>query len=255
MRGPETMNLSGRVAWVTGGAGGIGRAIALALADAGADVAIIDVDAAEGAATADEIRQRGRQALTLSVDVADSAQVDRMLVDVVEALGRLDIAVNNAGILLDHSAAGCTDDVWRKIMATNLDGVFWCARAAGRHFLERHQPGVIINTASMSGHVADEPWSHLAYSVSKAGVIMMTRYLAAEWGEHGIRVNSISPGNIETKMIQTQSDHRQQWIEATPLRRLGRPEEIGGVAVFLASDAASYVTGHDLVVDGAYTCV
>jgi NAD(P)-dependent dehydrogenase (short-subunit alcohol dehydrogenase family) len=248
------MNLKGRVAWVTGGARGIGRAIALALARAGADVAVVDINAADAASVADEVRNEGVRALVLSCDVSDSAQVEHMAEDVIRGLGRLDIAVNNAGVLLGHTAAECADDVWRQVMGVNLDGVYWCCRAAGRKLIERGEGGRIINIASMSAQVADWPRRHCAYSVSKAGVVMMTRYLAVEWGEHGITVNSISPGNTETEMLSEQDEHRKRWIESTPLRRLAKPEEIGSAAVYLASGAAAYVSGHDLVIDGAYVC-
>jgi NAD(P)-dependent dehydrogenase (short-subunit alcohol dehydrogenase family) len=248
------MNLEGKVAWVTGGARGIGRAIALALAEAGADVAVIDLDAEEASAVADEVRGLGRRGLTLRADVSDPRQVESMAGDVVDSMGRLDIAVNNAGILLEHTAVDCPDDLWRRVMAVNLDGVFWCCRAAGRRLIRQGQGGRIINVASMSGRVADWPLRHCSYSTSKAGVVMLSRYLAVEWAEHGITVNSISPGNTLTAMIEGQSDLHATWNEETPLGRMARPEEIASAAVYLASDAAAYVSGHDLLIDGAYTC-
>jgi NAD(P)-dependent dehydrogenase (short-subunit alcohol dehydrogenase family) len=247
--------LEGKAAWVTGGARGIGRAAALALARAGADVAIVDIDAAEAATTADEVRQMGRQAVTLSCDVADSSQVDRMARDVVDALGRLDIAVNNAGICLEHTALDCPDDLWRRVISVNLDGVFWCCRAAGRLLIAQGQGGRIINMASMSARVADWPQRHCSYSVSKAGVVMLSRYLAVEWAEHGITVNSVSPGNTMTAMSAPMADLHAQWIQETPLKRFAKPEEIAAAVVFLAGAQAGYVTGHDLVIDGAFTCV
>jgi NAD(P)-dependent dehydrogenase (short-subunit alcohol dehydrogenase family) len=248
------LNLGGKVAWVTGGARGIGRAIAIALARAGADVAVVDIDAGEAASVADEVRGFGRRALVLSADVSDSGQVDQMAGDVVDNLGRLDVAVNNAGILVTHAAADCTDEQWRRVMGTNLNGVFWCCRAAGRRLIAQGGGGRIINIGSMSAQVADWPRSHCSYSVSKAGVVMLTRYLAVEWGPHAITVNSISPGNTETDMTARMEEFKPRWREETPLKRLAKPEEIAGAAVYLASDAASYVSGHDLVMDGAYVC-
>lgn len=250
----ELLSLEDRVAWVTGGARGIGRAIALALAEAGAHVAVIDLDAEEASGVADQIRSLGRKALTLCADVADSAQVDAMARDVVDALGRLDIAVNNAGICPEHTPLDCPDHLWRRVMGVNLDGVYWCCRAAGRLLVEQGEGGRIINIASMSARVADAPLTHCAYSVSKAGVVMLSRYLAVAWGPHRITVNSISPGSTETQMIAGLSAMHETWRRETPLGRLADPREIAAAVVYLASDAGGHVSGHDLVIDGGFTC-
>ncbi|WP_242411399.1 SDR family oxidoreductase [Burkholderia sp. A1] len=253
MSGPamlDSFRLDGDICVVTGGAQGIGRAIARGLAEAGATVVIADRDAALGQHAADEIGGGFVQ-----LDVTDSASVDAAFDAVVARHGRLDVLVNNAGVVRNAPALDTDDAAWRAVLAVNLDGVFYCARSAARHMLPRRS-GRIVNIASMSGSIVNKPQPQASYNASKAGVIHLTRSLAAEWAADGVRVNSISPGYVVTELTQRGFDNqawREQWLGGTPLARMARPEEIAPGVIFLASRASAFVTGTDLVMDGGYT--
>ncbi len=245
-------DLTGKKALVTGGAVGIGRACAVALAGAGADVAIIDVDEETGPKTADEIKAMGRDSLFVPCDVTSKAQVQDMVKAVVAAFGRLDIGVNNAGIAILGADEELDQADWDKVIAVNLTGVFLCAQAEAQQMI-RQQPteGKIINTASMSATIAN---CNASYDASKAGIVHMTKTLAAEWGRFNINVNCISPSYVLTPMhASTPTVVRQRIRELTPLGHVERPEDLYGAVVFLASAASNYVTGHDLMVDGGHT--
>lgn len=245
-------DLTGKKALVTGAAVGIGRGCAVALARAGADVAIIDLNESAGQKTADEIRSLGRDSLFCSCDVTHKDQVQVMVRRVVEQFGRLDIAVNNAGIGILGADEELDQAAWDKVIAVNLTGVFLCAQAEAQQFL-RQSPveGKIINIASMSATICN---CNASYNGSKAGVVQMTRMLAAEWGRFNINVNCISPSYVLTPMhASTPVVVRQRIRELTPLGHVQRPEDLYGAAIFLASAASNYVTGHDLMVDGGHT--
>lgn len=245
-------DLAGKKALVTGGAVGIGRACAVALAGAGADVAIVDVDAETGPKTADEIKAMGRDSLFVPCDVTSKAQVQDMVKAVVAAFGRLDIGVNNAGIAILGADEELDQADWDKVIAVNLTGVFLCAQAEAQQMI-RQQPteGKIINTASMSATIAN---CNASYDASKAGIVHMTKTLAAEWGRFNINVNCISPSYVLTPMhASTPMVVRKRIRELTPLGHVERPEDLYGAVVFLASAASNYVTGHDLMVDGGHT--
>jgi len=245
-------DLTGRKALVTGGAVGIGRGCAVALARAGADVAIVDLNEAAGQKTADEIRSLGRQSLFVSCDVTKKDQVQAMVQRVAVQFGRLDIALNNAGIGILGADEEIDQAAWDKVIAVNLTGVFLCAQAEAQQFL-RQSPveGKIINIASMSATICN---CNASYNGSKAGVVQMTRMLAAEWGRFNINVNCISPSYVLTPMhASTPVVVRQRIRELTPLGHVQRPEDLYGAAIFLASAASNYVTGHDLMVDGGHT--
>ena len=245
-------DLTGKKALVTGGAVGIGRACAVALAGAGADVAIIDIDEETGPKTADEIKAMGRDSLFVPCDVTSKAQVQDMVKAVVAAFGRLDIGVNNAGIAILGADEELDQADWDKVIAVNLTGVFLCAQAEAQQMI-RQQPteGKIINTASMSATIAN---CNASYDASKAGIVHMTKTLAAEWGRFNINVNCISPSYVLTPMhASTPTVVRQRIRELTPLGHVERPEDLYGAVVFLASAASNYVTGHDLMVDGGHT--
>lgn len=245
-------DLSGKKALVTGAAVGIGRACAVALARAGADVAIVDINREVGAKTAEEIRSLGRQSLFISCDVTQREQVQEMVRRAAESFGRLDIAVNNAGLGILGADEEIAQEAWDKVIAVNLTGVFLCAQAEAQQML-RQQPieGKIINIASMSATIAN---CNASYNASKAGVVQMTRMLAAEWGQYNINVNCISPSYVLTPMhASTPVVVRQRIREVTPLGHVQRPEDLYGAVVFLASAASNYVTGHDLMVDGGHT--
>ncbi|MFI6350107.1 SDR family NAD(P)-dependent oxidoreductase [Streptomyces sp. NPDC050560] len=246
----SVFSLDGRVAVVTGGARGIGEAIVTGLLDAGARVHICDRDEEAGRATADRLG-----AAFVAADVTDSASVAAAFERVAAESGRLDIAVNNAGIVHNGPSEDLDDTDWRRVLSVNLDGVYYSCRAAGRLMLAQGS-GSIVNTGSMSGHISNRPQPQSAYNAAKAGVIHLTKSLAGEWASRGVRVNSVSPGYVGTEMTQRGMDNvewRRAWIEGTPMGRVAEPREIAPAVVFLASDAASYCTGTDLVVDGGYT--
>lgn len=245
-------DLTGKKALVTGAAVGIGRGYAVALAKAGADVAIADLDDRTGPKTAAEIRALGRQSLFVRCDVTQKEQVQDMVRHVVREFGRLDIGVNNAGIGILGADEQLDQGAWDKVIAVNLTGTYLCAQAEAQQFL-RQKPieGKIINTASMSAVICN---CNASYNASKAGVVQMTRMLAAEWGQYNINVNCISPSYILSPMhASTPVVVRERIRELTPLGHVQRVEDLYGAVIFLASGASNYVTGHDLVVDGGHT--
>jgi NAD(P)-dependent dehydrogenase (short-subunit alcohol dehydrogenase family) len=251
----DAFDLSGRVAVVTGGGRGIGLAIGETLAQAGADVVIAELKAEDGDRAAAALRTAGRSALAIEADVRDPGRVDEMVEQVVARYGRVDILVNNAGIARNTPAEATSNEEWREILDVNLNGVFWCCRAVGARMLARGS-GTIVNVASMSGSIVNRPQPQAAYNVSKAAVVMLTKSLAAEWAGRGVRVNSVSPGYIDTEMNRRGAitpAWRSTWLEMTPMGRLGQPVEIARAVWFLASDASAFATGTDLIVDGGYT--
>lgn len=252
----EKMKLDGKHIFVTGGARGIGKSVATAFAEAGADLAIVDVDIDEAEKTAKELADKtGRKVIAVRTDVTDPEQVDAMVEKVVSELGGLEAAFCNAGICINEPADEMTFEHWKKVIDINLTGVFLTATAAGKYMLN-HGGGSIINTASMSGHIVNVPQPQCAYNASKAGVIMLTKSLAVEWAKKGVRVNCISPGYIGTELISN-APHLvpliEQWNAMAPMGRLGKPEELQSICVYLAGDTSSFTTGSDIVVDGAFT--
>lgn len=253
----EKMRLDGKKGFVTGGARGIGKSVALALCEAGADIAIVDMDIEEAQRTAKWLAEEtGRATIAVKTDVTDQADVNRMIDRVLEAFGRIDIAFCNAGICINVAADEMTLEQWNKVINVNLTGVFLTAQAAGRVML-RQGSGSIINTASMSGHIVNVPQPQCAYNASKAGVIQLTKSMAVEWATRGVRVNSISPGYIGTELILAAPHLKaliEEWNKMAPMHRVGKPEELQAVVVYLAGDMSSFTTGSDFVVDGAFTC-
>jgi NAD(P)-dependent dehydrogenase (short-subunit alcohol dehydrogenase family) len=251
----KCFQLSGKVAVLTGAAQGLGKAMAEALADAGADIVIADFNDKLAQKVADVIAAKGVRTAAFMMDVTNSAHVRNILQQVVEKFGSLDIMVNNAGISRHIPAENMTDDEWKKVMDINLNGVFYGCREAANIMIQRGG-GKIINIASMSGIIVNYPQPQSSYNTSKAGVIMLTKSLAAEWAKYNIMINAIAPGYMETAMtselLKTESA-KANWIGATPMKRPGKPEELGGAVVYLASDASSFMTGHTMVIDGGYT--
>jgi NAD(P)-dependent dehydrogenase (short-subunit alcohol dehydrogenase family) len=246
-------DITGRKALVTGAGRGIGKELALALAEAGCDVALLGLHRENLEAVATEIRRLGRQGIAIQADVSRKEQIDRAFARTAEEFGRLDICVNNAGISIQKPVEEMPEEDWDRIMDINLKGVFLCSQAAARIMIPQRS-GSIINIASISGTAVNVPQKQAVYNTSKAGVIMLSRSMAVEWAEYGVRVNSISPGYMQTEMTLSSMAHLfPAWESLTPLGRLGKPGELRGALLLLASDASSYMTGHDLVVDGGYT--
>jgi NAD(P)-dependent dehydrogenase (short-subunit alcohol dehydrogenase family) len=249
------MNLTGKIALVTGAGQGIGLAIARTLAQAGADIVIAEFNPETGQQAVKEIESLGRKAQFIQTDVRDIASVKQMSATALSAFGTVDILVNNAGIAKNTPAEEVSDEEWLNVININLNGVFWCCRAVGQHMLSRGK-GAIVNIASMSGSIVNKPQPQAAYNVSKAGVIMLTKSLAAEWAGRGVRVNSVSPGYIGTDMTKRGMSNREwseTWLAMTPMGHIGEPVDVANAVWYLASDAAKFATGTDLIVDGGYT--
>ncbi len=276
--------LAGKVAIVTGGASGIGRAAARLMAAQGARVVVADIDARGGESTAASIYRDGGEAIFVACDVTRAEDVERLVQAAVQTYGRLDCAFNNAGLEGDHaSTVDCSEDNWDRTLDINLKGVWLCMRAEIRQLLRQRGGGSIVNTASVAGMVAER--GHAAYAAAKGGAIQLTRTTAAEYAAANIRINSVCPGVTRTPMVDRElkamrlsammpgafrTPATRWWGDAIvrfpplrslvlrmmqPLGRSGRPEEVAEAAVWLCSDASSYVTGHALVVDGGMTIV
>lgn len=249
------MQLAGKKALVTGGTRGIGREIALSFAREGADVAICGRDPTALAQVQEQLEiaglsagQAGRQALGIQADVASAASVEQLIQTALDKFGALDILVNNAGITRDGLLIRMKDDDWQQVLAVNLTGTFLCTRAVARVMM-RQRRGRIINLASVVGLTGNPGQTN--YAASKAGIIGLTKSVARELAGRGITVNAIAPGFIETEMVQALSDAlKAQWSAQIPVGAFGHPRDVAAAAVFLASDAAGYITGHVLTVDG-----
>ncbi len=254
----EKMRLDGKKCFVTGGARGIGKCIATALAEAGADVAIVDVNLDQAKETAEEIHDAcGTKTIALKADITNPEEVNAMMDGIMKEFGRLDAAFCNAGIGWDGPVEEDTPDNWRKIIDVNLNGTFITAQAAGKQMLKQGS-GSIVCTASMSAHITNIPQKECSYAASKAGVIAMARNMAVEWADRGVRVNTISPGYMATEMTVNDPVLKpfiSYWNELIPLHRMGNPEELEAIAVYLAGDQSSYTTGVDFRIDGGYTAI
>lgn len=252
------MRLDGKKIFVTGGARGIGKSVATAFAEAGADIAIVDLDIKEATKTAEEISTtNGTRAIAIEADVTKPDDVNHMMDQFLQAFGRLDVAFCNAGICINAPAEDMSFEQWKKVIDINLTGVFLNAQAAGKIMLEQGG-GSIINTASMSAHIVNHPQPQCAYNASKAGVIQLTKSLAVEWATRNVRVNSISPGYMGTELTLNSPSLQpliKQWNEMTPTKRMGKPEELQSICVYLAGDTSSFTTGSDFVVDGGFTSI
>lgn len=255
----DLFDLSGKASIVTGGGGGLGRAITIGLAKYGSDVAIVDVNIDKAKEVAEEIKLKGRRVLIIKTDITKKEEVDDMIKEVLSEFGKIDILVNNAGIARRAKAEQMSEKDWDDVLSVNLKGVFLCSQAVGKVMIKQRR-GKIINIASVVGqrglfHPLDFASS---YCASKGGVIQLTRALAAEWAKYNIYVNAIAPTYFITEMTRPLLENKEflsylRW--KIPLQRPGKPEELVGPVVFLASDASSMITGHILNVDGGWTAI
>jgi NAD(P)-dependent dehydrogenase (short-subunit alcohol dehydrogenase family) len=254
----EKMRLDGKKAFVTGGARGIGKCIAIALAEAGADVAIVDIDIAEAEKTAKEIADANNvKVIAIKADITNPNEINDMINTILKQFGRLDVAFCNAGIGFNVPVEDDTLEDWSRVINVNLNGTFLTAQAAGKVMIKQGGGSIII-TASMSAHITNIPQKECSYAASKAGVIAMARNMAIEWADKNIRVNTISPGYMATEMTLNDPNLApliEKWEELIPMHRMGKPEELQAIAVYLAGDMSSYTTGADFRIDGGYTCI
>lgn len=265
----EIFGLKGKVAVITGGGRGIGQVVAVGLAKAGAEVVIAELNNADE--TVRLVEEAGGKAYFVKCNVTDKESVDKAVAEVIERSGKIDILFNNAGIcyhkkaiVLDGEELGglndgeATVEEFRNVMDVNLTGEYIMSVAVARTMISKGVKGSIINMASMSGTIVNIPQCQAAYNASKAAVMHMTKSLAIEWADYGIRVNSLSPGYVGTPMSQPPFVHQElldAWAPLFPLHRMAKPEELVPAILYLASPAAGYTTGSDIIVDGGYSCV
>ncbi|MEG1474020.1 MAG: SDR family oxidoreductase [Christensenella sp.] len=251
----DLFSLKGKVAIVTGGNQGIGRVVADYLADAGADIVIFDLnDASE--AVKDIAKEHGVRTACFQVDVTDQQAVASTILAAADKMGTLDLLFNNAGICMHKAAVELDSAEWLKVINVNVNGVFFVANEFAKYLIAHNKKGNIVNTASMSGTIVNIPQKQASYNSSKAAVVHMTKSLAVEWADMGIRVNCISPGYIETEMTgQCRKDWIDLWTNMIPFKRMGKPAELAGAVIYLLSEASTYTSGCDVIVDGCFTVV
>jgi NAD(P)-dependent dehydrogenase (short-subunit alcohol dehydrogenase family) len=250
----DLFKLSGKVGVVTGGSRGIGKTLALALADAGADVIVTDLLAQQGEEVVQEITRKKKKSLFLKVDLSKKIEVEKMVSEARKHFGRIDILINNAAINIFSPAEEFSLEDWNKVLSVNLTGVFLCAQAVGKLMIEQKR-GKIINIASVGGMTGTYRKA-IAYDSSKAGVINLTRSLAVEWGKYNINVNAIAPGMIETDLTRRRLEEKEFcdfFIKRVPLGKIGRPNDLVGPVLFLSSEASDWMTGQTIVLDGGQT--
>ena len=255
----SVFDLTGKVSIVTGSAAGLGQTMAIGLAKHGSDISVVDINVDRAKSVAKEIESLGRRALIIKVDVTQKPEVDKMVEKLLDEFGKIDVLVNSAGIARRAKAEEMSEKDWDEVISVNLKGVFLCCQAVGKVMIKQ-ESGKIINIASVVGqrglfHPFDLACS---YCTSKGGVIQLTRALAAEWAKYNVRVNAIAPTYFMTKMTRPLLENKEfldylKW--KIPLQRPGKPEELVGPVVFLASDASSMITGHILNVDGGWTAI
>jgi len=255
----DIFSLKGYVSVITGAAGGLGRAMALALAEAGSHVVVSDVNLPGALSTAEMVREKHVESLALQCDISDPSDVSNLAEESVKHFGKVDVLVNNAGAFQDAAAEEMDfENEWRRVMRTNLDGTFLMSQAFGRIMIKQRK-GSIVNIASKSGIMVDYPNKQAAYNTSKAGIIMLTKSLAVEWAPYNVRVNCICPGNFVANpglpCLQPGHPYREAWLRNTPMGHFGMPDELCGVLIYLASPASSFTTGAAEVVDGGFTII
>lgn len=243
-----------KVAIVTGGSRGLGKAMAMGLAEAGANIVIADILEQESLNTVEEIKKLGVSAISVKIDVSNKEDVNNLVQKTLENFGKIDILVNNAGFLRTCPPEEIDEKTWDLVINVNLKGQFLCAQAVGKEMIKK-KCGKIINIASIAGKSAFS--QALCYNISKAGIIMLTKSLAFDWGKHNIQVNAIAPGVFKTPMTEEmlESEAMQQIIKnSVPLQRYAEPNELVTTVLYLASDASNYITGETITVDGGWTC-
>ena len=246
--------LNNKTAIVTGAARGLGESMAESLASVGVNVVIADINIEGATKVANRIQKSGVKTLATEVDITKKEQVKSMFKQVINNFNKIDILINNAGICINEAAKKMSNDNWNKVIDVNLNGMFLCSKEAGNVMLNQGF-GNIINIASMSGIIVNRPQPQAAYNASKAGVIHLTKSLAAEWAPN-IRVNAIAPGYMKTEMtkkyLKDNPSIKKEWLNYTPLKRMGEINEINGAVIFLSSEASSFMTGQTMVIDGGY---
>lgn len=246
--------LDGKVAIVTGGGRGLGEVFARTFAWAGAAVVVADIIEDNAKKVADALKRHRHKASAVRVDVRDTKSIEAMVEHTMKTYRRVDVLMNNAGIVINAPGETMTDEQWEDVIAVDLTGVFKCCRMVAKHMVKQ-KSGSIINIGSMSGVISNHPQPQCSYNAAKAGVIMLSKSLAGEWAKYGIRVNTISPGYMATDMTLKGRENPEWgpvWIENTPMGRLGDPDELAGLALYLASDASSFMTGSNILIDGGY---
>ncbi|QPM66841.1 SDR family NAD(P)-dependent oxidoreductase [Atribacter laminatus] len=256
MTAQSLFSLKDEVAVVTGGAQGLGEQMAIGLAEAGAHVIIADLNLDNAKKVAQSLEKYGIETMAVHVDVTQKSLVENMVDEVIKNFQKIDILVTSAGVGQWVPAAEMPESDWKRVMDINLNGTFFCCQSVGRRMIEKKK-GSIITISSMSGLIVNTPQCQSHYNTSKGGVIMLTKSLAAEWAPYGVRVNSIAPGYMKTQLVADlllqYPEYAEAWTKLVPFGRFGKPEEMKGPCVFLASNAASFVTGSVVVMDGGYT--
>lgn len=257
MKISERFNVNDYCTIITGGARGLGKSMAFALAEVGSNIIIAEINMDEAEKTIKELNKTGIKARAVYCDVTDPKSTKNCAKEAMETFGRIDVLINNAGIVHHENAETVDSCDWAKIIDVNLNGVFYMSQAV---FPYMKGKGSIINISSMSGIIVNTPQNQASYNASKAGVIQLTKSLAIEWAHVGIRVNTIAPGYMKTEMTESffadsSNEWVKKWMYMSPMKRPGLPDELSGMVLYLASDASSFTTGSVMTIDGGYTCL